>query len=419
MDVFVTKFSRLMQIPEVNERRVAIRITPEAERAVRSGHPWLFDGAIRKLSHDGACGDIAVLFDRKNRYLAVGLYDPQSPIRVRILQHGQSANIGLDWFRERLKTAVSIRSSLPATDTNAYRLVHGANDGLEGVVIDKYAETAVVKLYSAAWVVHLRPLLTALIEVAVIERIILRLSRGVAKQTDLLFGLKNGDLLWGSETDGIVTYRENGLTFVADVINGQKTGTFLDQRDNRARVEELSQGNRVLNVFSYTGGFSLYAARGGATEVVSLDLSKPALHMAQENFALNWGNTAVSQAKHTTLAGDAFQEMANLRTQKRQFDVVIIDPPAFAQNQAQIPRALSAYKRLVELGLGILARGGTLVMASCSSRVTAEMFFEAVHEAARGAKRPLIEIERTSHALDHPIGFKEGEYLKCLFAVAP
>ncbi|MCP5094701.1 MAG: class I SAM-dependent rRNA methyltransferase, partial [Chloroflexi bacterium] len=353
------------------------------------------------------------------RYMAVGLYDPQSPIRVRVLQHGKSAEIGLDWFRERLKTAVSIRQPLHKTDTNAYRLVHGANDGFEGVVIDRYDKTVVVKLYSAAWVVHLQPLLTALTQIIDIEHIVLRLSRGVAKQTDALYGLQNGDLLLGDRADGLVTYRENGLTFVADVVNGQKTGAFLDQRDNRARVEAFSEGASVLNVFSYTGGFSLYAARGGATDVVSLDLSKPALAMARDNFELNRSHPAIARANHTLLAGDAFQEMANLRQQKRQFDVVIIDPPSFAQNQSQISRALSAYKRLVRLGLGVLAPGGTLVMASCSSRITADDFFEVVHEAAREGKRPLIEIERTSHALDHPIGFKEGAYLKCLFVTAP
>ncbi|MCP5094419.1 MAG: class I SAM-dependent rRNA methyltransferase, partial [Chloroflexi bacterium] len=190
-------FSRLAEIPEIGSRRVAVRITPEAERAVRGGHPWLFDGAIRKVSHDGRCGDVAVIFDRKNRYMAVGLYDPQSPIRVRVLQHGKSAEIGLDWFRERLKTAVSIRQPLHKTDTNAYRLVHGANDGFEGMVIDKYDKTVVVKLYSAAWIVHIRPLLTALTQLVDIEHIVLRLSRGVAKQTDALYGLQNGDLLLG------------------------------------------------------------------------------------------------------------------------------------------------------------------------------------------------------------------------------
>ncbi|KAA3662169.1 MAG: class I SAM-dependent rRNA methyltransferase [Chloroflexi bacterium] len=409
----------LNNLPKASDKRLAVRVTPVAERAVRSGHPWLFDQGIRQLSHAGQSGDLAVVFDRKKRFMGIGLYDPKSPIRVRMLHAGKPVQIDAEWFQGRIETAVSHRTSLQNTETTGYRLVHGANDGLEGVVIDRYDQTYVVKLYTAAWVRHLRPLLTALVDCVQPERIVLRLSRTTAQDENLLYGLENGMVLYGAPLDGPVIFQENGLRFMADVARGQKTGFFLDQRDNRARVEALAQGQSVLNVFAYSGGFSLYAARGGATEAVSLDLSRPALEMAVNNFELNRANTAVSQSHHELLAGDAFQELANLAENGRLFDVVIIDPPSFAHSQEQVDRALGAYARLVRLGLRVLHSGGTLVMASCSSRVTADRFFAMVHEMAVGEKRPLIEQERTGHAIDHPIRYKEAAYLKCLFAVAP
>ena len=406
------------RLPVVSEKRMAVRVTPAAERAVRGGHPWLFDQGIRELSHAGQPGDLAVIFDRKRRFVGIGLYDPQSPIRVRVLHAGKPVQIDEAFFKGRIETAVSHRTPLQNTNTTGYRLIHGANDGLEGVVIDRYDGTYVVKLYTAAWVVQLRPLLTALVDCVQPERVVLRLSRTAAQDVSLLHGLENGMVLYGAPLDGPVVFAENGLHFMADVVNGQKTGFFLDQRDNRARVQDLAEGQSVLNVFAYSGGFSLYAARGGATEVVSLDLSRPALEMAVNNFGLNVTHANVSQDKHELLAGDAFQEMAQLAENGRLFDVVIIDPPSFAHSQEQVDRALGAYARLVRLGLRVLRRGGTLVMASCSSRVTAERFFKMVHETALREKRPLAEIERTGHALDHPITYKEAAYLKCLFAIA-
>ncbi|MEM7119595.1 MAG: class I SAM-dependent rRNA methyltransferase, partial [Chloroflexota bacterium] len=297
----------------VNRKRLALRVTPAAERAIRSGHPWLFAEAIVKQSHNGRSGDLAVIFDRKKRFLAVGLYDPASPIRVRILQQGKAAKIDEEWFRERVKTAVSHR--IPHFDdlTTGYRLIHGENDGLPGLVVDRYDRTLVIKLYTAAWVPHLEPFLDALTAVGFRkpQRILLRLSRSVAEQTDDLHGLRNGSYLLGKAV-GAVTFLENGLRFEADIKQGQKTGFFLDQRDNRARVEQLARSKSVLNVFSYTGGFSLYAARGGAKRVVSLDLSQPALATAVRNFKLNNHIKAVANADHELMIGDAFRSLTQL-----------------------------------------------------------------------------------------------------------
>lgn len=398
-----------------------MHVTPAAERAIRQGHPWLFDQAIRQQSRKGHPGDLAVIFDRQRRFLAVGLYDPHSPIRVRVLQRGEPATINRDWFQARLATAAQLRAPLQKDDTTGYRLIHGENDGLPGLVVDRYDQTLVLKLYTPAWIPHLRDVLSALADVAPAERLVLRLGRAMQEQPQHLYGLSDGAILFGPNLDGPIVFRENGLRFEADPIQGQKTGFFLDQRENRARVEKLASGKTVLNVFAYTGGFSLYAARGGARAIVSVDVSRPALEAAVRNFTLNGDHPSVAAAtdKHEVLAEDAFEALARLGHSRRCFGLVIVDPPAFAKKRAEVERALSAYGRLTRLGLGVLQPGGMLALASCSSRVSADEFFAAVHRAAARAGRPLREIERTGHPLDHPIGFKEGAYLKCLFATAP
>lgn len=408
----------LPNLPQPAPKRLAVHVTPAAARALRSRHPWLFDQGIRRLSHEGKAGDLAVMFDEQRRFLAVGLYDPDSPIRVKVLQHGQPATIDADWFAERIGAAAALRLPLLTPQTNSCRLIHGENDGLPGLVLDQYADTGVLKLYTLAWLPHLAQILEGIAVLPALSRLVLRLSRGMQAQPQQLYGLADGQLLWGAPLAGPVHFLENGLTFTADVVRGHKTGFFLDQRDNRAQVGELSRGRTVLDVFAYNGGFSLYAARGGAMAVTSLDVSEPALQVARQHFELNERVREVAAAAHHLLIGDAFTLLDQLAGERRQFDMVVLDPPSFAKRQDEIPRALQAYRRLVEAGLAVLRPQGTFVMASCSSRVTAEQFFELVHNTARQARRPLHELKRTTHPLDHPITFPEGAYLKCLFAYA-
>jgi len=404
--------------PAVRQPRIALRVTAAAEHALRKGHPWLFDQAITRQSGEGRSGDLAVIFDRKNRFLAVGLFDPDSRIRVRILHHGRPAAVDQAWFVGRLRAALAVRRPLETCATTGYRLVHGESEGFPGLVIDRYAETCVIKLYSAAWLSHLSELVSALEEVVSVTRVVLRLSRAVRQHAVEWSALEDGALLLGPELAEPVLFQENGLWFEADVVHGQKTGFFLDQRDNRSRVERLSRGQRVLDAFAYTGGFSLYAARGGARSVLSLDASRPALDAAIRNFARNQDVPGVAAAQHVTMAGDVFEALAAMSRQGRRFDVVVLDPPAFAKKQSEAPAAVRAYERLVQAGLGVLRRGGTLVVASCSTRVSAAEFFACVHRAAGKAGHPLKEMERTGHPIDHPIRFREGAYLKCLFAGA-
>ena len=405
----------LSQLPSVSAKRIALHINAPAERALRQGHPWIFDQSITEQSHAGAPGELAVIFDdaHARRFLAIGLYDPTSAIRVRILQSREPATINTDWFQNKLVNAVRVRAELDEKNTTGYRLVHGENDGLPGLVLDRYADTLVLKLYTPAWIPHLKDFCDALAQVSPATHLILRLNRSLQKQIEFLHGLRNGMTLSRLTPPSLILFKENGLTFEADPIHGQKTGFFLDQRDNRAKVEKLSRDKSVLNVFAYTGGFSVYAARGGAKEVVSVDVSTPALEAAVRNMGHN-----ELTVPHETIAEDAFEVLARVASQKRLFDVVIIDPPMFAQSEKQIESALSAYRKLTRLGLNVLRKGGTLVQASCSSRVDAGTFFESIHQSAKEAGCRLTEIKRTDHALDHPIGFKEGAYLKCLFATA-
>jgi 23S rRNA (cytosine1962-C5)-methyltransferase len=235
-----------------------------------------------------------------------------------------------------------------------------------------------------------------------------------------LHGLQDGQLLAGDVPGEPVLFSENGLTFEADLVHGQKTGFFLDQRDNRSKLEQLiSQDGRlrqVLNTFSYTGGFSVYSARGGAASLTNVDASKIALEGAQRNLQRNRQQWARSDIEHELIHGDAFTVLEELFAVGRRFDAIVIDPPSFAKNQQQVRRAEGAYRMLVQQGLALLRPHGLLVMSSCSSRIRPDAFFALVNRTANEVGRPLLEISRTGHPVDHPIGFPEGAYLKCLFA---
>ncbi len=401
-------------LPYPAEKRIAIHVKPAAERALHQCHPWLFDESIRKQSHVGNPGDLAVIFDNKRQFLAIGLYDPNSPIRVKILQHNQSATINAAFWQNKFVLAIAKRAPLLATETNGYRLVHGENDGLPGLILDRYADTLVLKLYTDAWVPHLREILPLLQTVQPHQRLVLRLSRNIADDV-AEYDLFNGQILDGESLDEPVIFQENGLNFAADVIAGHKTGFFFDQRDNRARVGELAEDRHVLDVFSYNGGFSLYSAAGGARTVTSLDVSAPALQSAQANFALNQKHSQVQTAEHRIVVNDAFVGLKELAQNGETFSMVIVDPPSFAKTAHEVNRALAAYERLTRLALNVVQDNGQLVIASCSSRVTPNQFFKAVRQTAQASGVKLRNVETTSHALDHPIGFPEGEYLKCLF----
>lgn len=401
-------------IPAPNDKRIAVRITKDAARHVRAGHPWLFDAAITSLGHEGAPGDIAVIFDDDRSFMALGLYDPASHIRVRLLHKGRPVTIDADWWSARLAAALERRAGLAQDGTTAYRCINGENDGFGGLVLDRYDSVAVLKVYSAAWFPHLPQLVELIDRQMHPSSLIVRVSRALARGGQC-FGLDEPTALLGSLPDAPVLFTENGLLFEADVVEGQKTGHFLDQRENRQRVRTMARGAAVLDVFACTGGFSVYAAAGGARSVRSVDISAPALETARRNMALNATDPAVAACEHSTHVGDAFEVLRGHAARGETFDIVVVDPPSFAHKALDIPRALSAYRSLTQLALEVVRPGGTLVQSSCSSRIGRDEFIEVVTDAAWQAEHQVRIIEETGHAVDHPVTFPEGAYLKTLF----
>ncbi len=393
------------------QERLAIRLKPAAERMVRKQHPWVFEASITKQNKEGKAGDLAIVFDqKKNKFLALGLYDPSSPIRIKLLQFHKGANIDENWFEEKIQQAYDKRLPLLATDTNSYRLLYGENDGLPGFVTDIYDTVAVVKLYSLIWLPYLSIILPIILQITKCETLVLRLSRNVQRETAALKGLEDGQVLHSQLEDPVVIFREHGVRFSANVIAGHKTGYFLDHRHNRKRVGELAKDKRVLDIFSYAGGFSVHALSGGAKEVYSLDISAQALETARQNALLNLPDPTLH-----TIAKDAFVAMEELQKQRKRFDIVVVDPPSFAKKASEVSGALRSYERLAKLAIPLVEKNGILVLASCSSRVSADDFFAVAEAALQQSGRRFQEQERTFHDIDHPISIPEGAYLKCIY----
>ena len=391
--------------------RLKLTLRPSAESIVRSGHPWIYSDSIRSENRDGEAGELAVIYDRKHQFLAMGFFDPTSPLRVRILHVGKPVTLDESWWRARLGETLARRDGLGDAETNGLRLINGESDGWPGLVVDRYDTVLVMKLYTPAWLPLLAMLRDLLVAATGAERIILRLSRNLlAKAAES--GFKDGQILHGPALEGVVTFLESGLRFEADVLRGQKTGFFLDQRENRRLVGTLAHGAEVLNAFSFTGGFSLYAARGGAKSVTDLDISGHALEAAGRNFALNADHPGVAACEHLTIQADAFAWLENASDPR--YDVVVVDPPSLAKRESERQGAIQAYGRLNANAIRLLRRGGVLVAASCSGHVSADEFFGAVRTAAKKSGRSFVEWGSSFHAPDHLASFPEAHYLKCL-----
>lgn len=388
-----------------------MRVSAAAETQLRAGHPWVYVDSVREQNRDGMSGELAVIYDRKDEFLAVGLFDPDSPIRVRVIHVGKPQTINGAWWDARLENTLQRRRDLFDAQTNGYRIINGESDGWPGLVLDRYDQTLVLKLYTGVWLPRLEEISRLLVAKLKPQRLVLRLSRNIQAFARKRSGVEDGQILYGEKPEGLPAFMESGLRFEVDVCRGQKTGFFLDQRENRREVESLANGRSVLNAFSFSGGFSLYAARGGATSVTDLDISPHALESAKRNFALN--GSAVARCRHELVQADAFDWLdAN---KSRRFDLIVLDPPSFAKREAERSGAIRAYERLTGLGLRHLAPGGILVACSCSAHVNAEEFFEAVRRSAARSQRSFREIRTTRHAPDHPATFKEANYLKAIY----
>jgi 23S rRNA (cytosine1962-C5)-methyltransferase len=392
----------------IQAKRLAVKLTAKGENYVQQGHPWVFSDSIIKINDDAQTGDLAIIFGkRKNGMIGIGLYDAESPIRIKIIYNlGKPTQIDDAFFLRKIESAYQKRLPLLKTNTTSYRLIFGENDGFPSLIADVYDTVLVVKLYSQIWLPYLKTILESLVKTSNCKTVVLRLSRGLQQSTS--HQLKDGEVVYGTLDHEVVEFVEHGVNFSANVIKGHKTGYFLDHRENRRQVGLLSKNKTVLDVFSYAGGFSVHALANGAKEVSSLDISAQALEIAVHNGELN-----NYSGKHITLAGDAFKILEELISAKKKFDVVVIDPPSFAKQQSEIQLAKKKYAQLARLGEKLTAREGLLVLASCSSRVSATAFYDINEQTLLATKRSFSVLQKTQHDADHPIGFEEGAYLKC------
>jgi 23S rRNA (cytosine1962-C5)-methyltransferase len=384
-------------------------------RHLRAGHPWVFRKALERVPRipPGSVVDLT----EGGKFVARGYFDPHSAIAVRVLTRDARKNIDAGFFAERVRQALAERRALiDLTDTDSFRLLHGEGDGLPGVVVDLYGRYAVLKLYSAGLTPY-RGLIVEALKAAVPELVGI-LGRDEVGRDDVEEdeGRGTGRMLWGQEAPELLSIRERGATFQVDAWRGQKTGFFLDQRENRHLIRRLAKGRDVLNCFCFSGGFSVNAALGGARSVFSVDLDPDAVALARENFTRN----GLPAEKHDFLAADVFKLLASFREEGRTFDLIILDPPAFAKSQRAVEAAIDGYASLNRQALALLRPGGLLATASCSARVSPEAFMGAVKEAAFKAGVDLAMVEERYQPPDHPVRlqFPEGKYLKFYVMVA-
>jgi 23S rRNA (cytosine1962-C5)-methyltransferase len=381
----------------------------QRDKSVRNRHPRLFAGAIKQIDGKPKDGDAIDVVDNKGEWLARGVINQQSQIAVRLLTWDASETIDETFWRKRVHESISRREIDPLLrHTDARRLIFGESDGLPGVIADDYAGNIVLELSTRAALDIQHIVVDALSEMLRPSRVVRQLD---TERLRFEFGGRAPKKMFEATPteNATIEIRENDLRFLVQ-LGGQKTGFYLDQRDNRARVAAYCNGATVLNVFSYTGAFAVYAARAGATQVINVDSSSDALQLAERNSTIN------RQSSFVNRCADAFDFLRARRKAGELFDAVILDPPKFAHNSSQIEKAARAYKDLNRIGLSLVKRGGVLATFSCSGVIDAALFQKIIFSAALEAKRETQVVERLSQASDHPVllSFPESDYLKGL-----
>lgn len=381
------------------------------ERSLFKRHPWVFETSVARLVGPARAGDTVIVADAQGQPLAKAAYSPHSKIRARVWSFDPQAPIDHAFFKRRIAAALARRAALPElAGQEGLRLVHAESDGLPGVIADRYGDTVVVQLTSAGAEKWRAALVEALVKATGCARLYersdseLRALEGLDPAT----GWRHG-----TPPAAPIVIEEHGLKMAIDIVTGHKTGFYLDQRDNRRLLAELSAGKRVLNCFCYTGGFSLQALAGGATQVLSIDSSQAALDQALANLALN---PALDGSRAEWRCANVFDELRRLKAAGELFDLVVLDPPKFAPSAAHAAAAARAYKDINLLGFKLLAPGGLLMTYSCSGGIGLELFQKIVAGAACDAGRTARIVKRLQGAADHPVdlAFPEGEYLKGL-----
>ncbi len=386
-------------------------LKPRREESLSTGHLWIFSGALQQPPHWVEAGGLLDVKSATGQFVARGYYNPQTDIAIRILTHDEHEEIDGDFLRRRIHHAQVLRDVFDPAHTNAYRLIHSEGDSLPGLIVDRYADILVAQIHTAG-MERLRPLLIeSLLQETGAKGILLRNDSQSRRREGLTV---EEPIVAAGEVPDRVDILENGVKFSVDVRQGQKTGFFLDQRDKREALRKYAHNKRVLNCFCYTGAFSVYAALSDPqTRVTSVDISASAIDAARAHFALN----GLDAQPHEFLAADVFDYLEEAQKNGEQFDVVVLDPPAFAKSQSARSQALKAYRRLNTLGMQVLRPGGILLTCSCSGVVGMDDLLGIISLSAQRFHRTVQVLESYTHGVDHPLNLAMPEtgYLKTVF----
>ena len=381
-----------------------------ADSFIKRKHPWIFSGAIEKVEGNPANGQTVQIFTSDKKLIGLGSYSPSSQIRIRVWSFNPEEKIDADFFRRKISLAYSLRKkTIDTSKTNTYRIINSESDGLPGLIVDRYADFLVCQFLSSGTEFYKKLIINILADVLK--------PVGIFERSDVEVRTKEGlqptqGLLNGIIPEDLIEVQENRFKFLVDVKGGHKTGFYLDQRDNRALVSEFSKGINVLNCFSYTGGFSVYALAAGANKVTQIEASSSAIELSSKNIELNNIDTSLIE----NINGDVFEVLRKFRDERKTFDLIILDPPKFTESASQIQKASRGYKDINLLAIKLLNPGGILFTFSCSGHISPELFQKIVSDAALDSGREVKLIKQLTQSSDHPVAlnFPEGLYLKGL-----
>ena len=388
----------------------SVRLKKGKEKAVKQLHPWVFSGAIDQVKGSPENGDIVMVTDNNNDFLAYGFFNDKSRVAVRLLEWNLETEINEGWWRKKIATAVKHREHLYTENTNTYRLIFSEADFIPGLIVDRYADFLSVQILTSG-VERIKHIILDELQKLLDLKGIFDRSDASARAHEGLEA-SSGGILSGLEPPEFVTVKENGIFYHVNIVEGQKSGFYCDQRDNRKLVAEHSKGKKVLDCFSYSGGFSLNAFRAGASEVVSVDSSALALETLKRNVEIN----SFNNIPHRLIQSDVNKQLRTFREAGEKFNLIILDPPKYAPTRSALTKASRAYKDLNRLALLLLEEGGLLATFSCSGAVDMSMFKQILAWAALDAGKEVQFIEQFAQPADHPVrsSFPEGEYLKGL-----
>jgi 23S rRNA (cytosine1962-C5)-methyltransferase len=388
----------------------SVTLKKSADKFIKRKHPWIFSGAIEKVEGNPINGETIKILNSGKNPVGFGSYSPSSQIRVRVWSFNTEEEINSDFFRRRILAAAELRNELIDTSqTNAFRIINSESDGLPGLIVDCYADYLVCQFLSAGVELNKGILIEILNDVLKPVEIYERSDVEVRSKEGLQ---PTQGLLKGNMPDELIEVRENGVKFFVDIKNGHKTGFYLDQRDNRKMLSEFSKGKSVLNCFSYTGGFSVYALASSSEKVTQVEASASAIDLSMKNFKLNNLDSSLVE----NINGDVFEVLRKFRDERKTFDLIILDPPKFTESASQIQKASRGYKDINLLAFKLLNPGGILFTFSCSGHISPELFQKIVADAALDSGREVKIIKQLTQSSDHPVStnFPEGLYLKGL-----